>query len=166
MENITLKQFRKNADKYGVCGISKDWDDCRNNKQIIDLCLSAKGMDYVCGAIANGWGISPNMIEAKFRPFINGSYLCDVRGYESELYCNYKGCASIRSTAIMVVDSDIKLVVSKKMTHLVLYIVGICNIEIIGKNYTNAIIYGDPTSVSVKSKEAILTIEKKEKSDE
>lgn len=85
---VTLSEFRRQADKHGICEMSKDWDNCKSNKQRIDLALSARGMEFVARAVAEGWGISPSEICSTFAPFNNGKYVRDKDGYTSAMYCS------------------------------------------------------------------------------
>lgn len=86
--DITLEDFRKNAGTHGICEMSKDWDGCKSKKQLIDLALSIRGIEYIATAIGEGWGISPSEVCSAFAPFINGKYVRDKDGYTSALYCS------------------------------------------------------------------------------
>ena len=66
---IDLTKFRENADERGICEeYSEKWADCVSKKQLMDLALDINGTIYLCNAIANGWGLSPEFIEDKFAP--------------------------------------------------------------------------------------------------
>lgn len=87
---VTLEQFRKNAAEHGICEMSADWDKCKSKKQLIDLALSIRGIEYIAKAINEGWGIDAETICREFAPFINGKYVRDKDGYTSALYCSSK----------------------------------------------------------------------------
>ena len=106
---ITLSEFRRQADKHGICEMSKDWDNCKSNKQRMDLALSARGISFVAKAIAEGWGITPDQICAEFKPFLNGKYVRNKDGYTSAVYCSdgKENCVAeinATTTAILVID--------------------------------------------------------------
>lgn len=106
--SVTLSEFRKQADIHGICEMSKEWDDCKSNKQRIDLALSARGMSYVAKAVAEGWGISPDQICKDFAPFNNLRYIRDKDGYTSALVCSdaKEGIAEVNATttALLVIN--------------------------------------------------------------
>lgn len=87
---VTLEQFRKNAAEHGICEMSADWDKCKSKKQLIDLALSIRGIEYLAKAISEGWGIDADTICREFAPFINGKYVRDKDGYTSALWCSFK----------------------------------------------------------------------------
>lgn len=87
---VTLEQFRKNATEHGICEMSSDWDKCKSKKQLIDLALSIRGIEYIAKAVSEGWGIDAGTICREFAPFINGKYVRDKDGYISALYCSFK----------------------------------------------------------------------------
>lgn len=87
---ITLSEFRRQADKHGICEMSKEWDNCKSKKQLIDLALSIRGIEYIAKAVSEGWGIDAETICREFAPFINGKYVREKDGYTSALYCSFK----------------------------------------------------------------------------
>lgn len=87
---VTLEQFRKNATEHGICEMSADWDKCKSKKQLIDLALSIRGIEYIAKAISEGWGIDADTICREFATFINGKYVRDKDGYTSALWCSFK----------------------------------------------------------------------------
>lgn len=101
---ITLSEFRRQAEKRGICSMSHEWDRCASNKQRIDLCLTIRGIKYTSRAIAEGWGISPDEILREFKPFLNGRYIHhDPVGYTSAIYCGTEGDVEVGVTAAMIV---------------------------------------------------------------
>ena len=87
---VTLEDFRKNAAEHGICEMSAEWDKCKSKKQLIDLALSIRGIEYIAKAISEGWGIDADTICREFATFINGKYVRDKDGYTSALYCSSK----------------------------------------------------------------------------
>lgn len=87
---VALEQFRKNATEHGICEMSADWDKCKSKKQLIDLALSIRGIEYIAKAISEGWGIDADTICREFATFINGKYVRDKDGYTSALWCSLK----------------------------------------------------------------------------
>lgn len=87
---VALEQFRKNATEHGICEMSADWDKCKSKKQLIDLALSIRGIEYIAKAISEGWGIDADTICREFATFINGKYVRDKDGYTSALWCSFK----------------------------------------------------------------------------
>lgn len=87
---VTLEDFRKNAAEHGICEMSADWDKCKSKKQLIELALSIRGIEYIAKAVSEGWGIDADTICREFAPFINGKYVRDKDGYTSALYCSFK----------------------------------------------------------------------------
>lgn len=84
---VTLEDFRKNATKHGICEMSAEWDKCKSKKQLIDLALSIRGIEYLAKAISEGWGIDADTICREFAPFNYGKYVREKDGYTSALYC-------------------------------------------------------------------------------
>lgn len=87
---VTLEQFRKNAAEHGICEMSAEWDKCKSKKQLIDLALSIRGIEYIAKAISEGWGIDADTICREFAPFNYGKYVRDKDGYTSALWCSFK----------------------------------------------------------------------------
>ena len=87
---VTLEQFRKNAAEHGICEMSAEWDKCKSKKQLIDLALSIRGIEYIAKAVSEGWGIDADTICREFPPFNYGKYVREKDGYTSALYCSSK----------------------------------------------------------------------------
>lgn len=85
---ITLEDFRKQADIHGICDMAHDWDKAKSKKQLIDLALSIRGIEFIAKAISEGWGISPSQICKEFSAFNNGKYVFNNGKYTSALYCS------------------------------------------------------------------------------
>lgn len=101
---VTLEQFKDNAKQHGICEMLNDWDNARSKKALMDVALSIRGIEYITRAIAEGWGISPIVIEEEFKPFLNGRYKRSADGYTSSLYCGFKGdTIKIDTTVTLVI---------------------------------------------------------------
>ena len=87
---VTLEQFRKNAAEHGICEMSAEWDKCKSKKQLIDLALSIRGIEYIAKAVSEGWGIDVDTICREFAPFNYGKYVREKDGYTSALWCSSK----------------------------------------------------------------------------
>lgn len=152
---VDLRQFRENARKDGLCAeYSEIWDNCSSKKQIMDMCLGSKGVDYLCDAYAKGWGISSSEIYSKFKPFINGNYTFNNSKYTSSLYCRYKGSLIASTTLLTFVDSDVTITIPKYSICKV-YATGKTNIELKGGGECIVVAYGNDDDVKVVSKEAV-----------
>ena len=140
---IDLNEFRKKATKDNLCAeYTKIWDGCKSKKQLMDMCLSVKGIDYVCNAIAKGWGISPIVLVKDFGRFINGNYTAELDGYTSKLFCRFVGDIKADTTIIGLVDSVVSLEVPKNALCEV-YCSGECEINLSGEGECAFVCYGD-----------------------
>lgn len=149
---VDLEQFRSNATREGICeDYSVLWDKAGSKKQLMDIALTVQGIDYLCYAIANGWGISPEEISTRFEKYINGAYTYeDESGYTSTMYCEYYGSIEAEETILMLVNSDVT--VSVPDWHVCdIFATGITNISIIGGGKVRLIAYGNKADVTVES---------------
>lgn len=133
---VTLEQFRKNASERGICEMSADWDKCKSKKQLIDLALSIRGIEYIAKAISEGWGIDADTICREFAPFINGKYVREKDGYTSALYCSlgdkkFPLPIDATQTAILVIRHTGTIYIPKNR---------ICEIHLVD---SDSVIYGE-----------------------
>ena len=143
---ITLSEFRRQADKHGICEMSKDWDNCKSNKQRMDLALSARGISFVAKAIAEGWGISASEICKEFKPFLNGKYVRDKDGYTSAVYCSdgKENCVAeinATTTAILVIGFIGTIFIPQNRICEIHLVNSKCYIK--GEGKGNVYVYGD-----------------------
>lgn len=152
---VDLNKFRQNATQNGICGeYSTLWDSCLSKKEMADLGLSAKGLDYLCNAIAKGWGISPELLSKTFKNYINGKYRLE-KGYTSALYCLYNEDIVCETTALGLVNCNVSVIVPEY--HICkIYATANTNITLSGKGEVIVIAYGDPNSVIVNVKSVEL----------
>lgn len=143
---VTLEDFLENAQVEGICDEYRDRVvNCGSKKQLMDMALSAKGSDYLCDAIAKGWGISPQEISKRFAPYINGKYTLD-KGYTSTMYCQYKGSIACEITLLILIECDVDVEIPKNCVCCI-YACGKCNIRIKGKGQVLVVTYGNPNDV-------------------
>lgn len=103
---VTLEQFKENAKQHGICEMLNDWDNARSKKALMDVALSIRGIEYLSRAIAEGWGISKDVIQSEFAPFLNGKYVRSKDGYTSSIYCgntHQKDSINISTTVALII---------------------------------------------------------------
>ena len=82
-----LQAFREAAKSRNLCDkYSERWDSCNTKKQLFDLATDSNGIPYICAAMVEGWGVTPDFISEKFKTFINGRYVSQHEGYTSAMY--------------------------------------------------------------------------------
>lgn len=149
---IDLEQYRVNASLHKMCSeYYGKWDSCRSNKQIMDMALCVKAVDFLCDSIAKGWGISPEYISERFKSFINGRYVSEQKGYTSKMYCRHSGNVTADTTIITFIDSDVVLNVPKNSICEV-YCTGKCKITIFGEGRAAFVCYGNPDYITITGK--------------
>lgn len=147
---IDLDKFRENAASQNLCSeyLSK-WNDRLSRKQLVDLALDSKGADYVCDAIAKGWGVSPEFISTKLSAYINGKYISQKDGYDSALYCCYKGNIIANTTIIILIDCDVEIDIPEN--HICkIYCSSKCDIVVMGHGDCFFICYGNDEDVTIE----------------
>lgn len=144
-----LKQYRENARERNLCEeYTKIWDSRKTLKQVFDMAMSSKGVDYLCASIAENWGISPEIIAEKFSPFVNNGHISEQNGYNSMMYCLYNGIIDARSTVLAIISSDV--IVDIPETNICeIYAVCKCRIELRGKGRCVVVCYGDENDVEI-----------------
>ena len=82
-----LQAFREAAKSRNLCEkYSEMWDNCKSKKQLFDLATDSNGIPYICEAMVDGWGVTPEFISENFKTFINGRYTSQHHGYTSAMY--------------------------------------------------------------------------------
>lgn len=82
-----LQAFREAAKSRNLCEkYSELWDNCKSKKQLFDLATDSNGIPYICEAMVEGWGVTPEFISKNFKTFINGRYISQHNGYTSAMY--------------------------------------------------------------------------------
>ena len=113
---IDLKQFRENAIARNLCGKYADmWSDDKSKRQLFEIACDTNGAEYMAQSLSEGWGLSTDFIEEKFKPYINGKYICKYRnskgnGYDSLMLCKYdEKKFNVNTTLLCVLDSNTEL---------------------------------------------------------
>lgn len=146
---VDLEQYRMNASLHKMCSEYYDkWDSCRSNKQIMDMALGVKAVDFLCDSIAKGWGISPEYITERFKSFINGRYVSEQKGYTSKMYCKHIGNVIADTTIVTLIDSDIVLNVPN-ISICEVYCTGKCKITVFGEGRAAFVCYGNPDDIVI-----------------
>ena len=163
---IDINKFRENATKDGLCNeYATLWDRCGSRKELIDLALGVKGIDYICDAIVKGWGVSIDYIKDKFGRYINGTYICTNNGkYTSEMYCDYKGEITCNTTMLALINCDV-VVRLPKNHRCEIYATMCCDIKIEGNGQCVVVTYGDYDNITINASENVKykRLHKKEK---
>ena len=146
---IDLEQYRVNASLHKMCSeYYGKWDSCHSNKQIMDMALGVKAVDFLCDSIAKGWGLSPEYISERFKNFINGKYTSEQNGYTSKMYCKHTGNIKADTTLICLIDSDVVLDIPNASICEV-YCTGKCKITIFGEGRAAFVCYGNPYDIVI-----------------
>lgn len=146
---IDLKRYRENAQLHGMCSeYSLIWDSCMNKKQIMDMALGCKALDFLCDSIGKGWGISPERISSQFSSFINGKYTSFQKGYDSEMYCRYEGEITLRTTVLGLIECRCTIVVPKNSVCRI-FITKNSDITVKGEGRCVCVCYGTEDEIKV-----------------
>lgn len=144
-----LEKYREIAEENGMCSeYIKMWDECGSNKQMMDMFMGVKAIDFVFDSIAKGWGISPDTIREKFAPFLNGRYKSEQNGYQSMMFCKYKGAVLADTTIIGIIGSDMDIEVPSTSV-CEIYVTGKSNIRVTGKGQAVFVCYGNPEDINI-----------------
>lgn len=104
---MELEKFKEQAKKHGICDMLQDWDNARSKKQLIDIALSIRGIEYIAHSIAEGWGLDPLYISKEFAPFNDAKYIREADGYTSALYCLPEDIdVTIKTTTALIIAHD------------------------------------------------------------
>lgn len=126
-----IEKFKSEARKRGICGMIDDWDNCKSKKQLVDLALSIRGIEYVAESCAEGWGLSADYIVHEFEPFNNHKYVRSKDGYTSALYCKPpEDEITIDTTASLIIGFNGTIRLERPISEL--YIVN-SNVTILGE---------------------------------
>jgi len=149
-----LLDFKKRAISHGVCDkYGAEWDAAENRKDLIDVALSAQGIEYVAKSIADGWGVSATYLARDFKGYVNGGYRRDKDGYSSEMYASFDGTLTARSTMLLLVGCKCEVHVPHGMATQ-LYLCGGSKIKIRNEGYCAVYVYADGNAYEVEGREA------------
>ena len=147
---IDLEQFKENIREHGMMceKYCESLDSFVSNKQLADIAMGVQAFDTLCIGIAEGWGISPEYICARFKNFINGKYVSEQKGYTSKLYCKYNGDIVADTTTFALIDSDVNVNIPDYAICKI-YCTGKCNVNLNGGGNVILICYGNPENTVV-----------------
>lgn len=92
-----LLRFKRTARGLGMCERYKaKWDAAETKADIMRIATDVNGMEFLAGAMAFGWGLSPSYIADVFGDYINGAMVIGQDGYTSEMFV---GLADMQSDA-------------------------------------------------------------------
>lgn len=147
----SLEEYRKVAEANDMCAeYVQKWDECLSNKQVMDMALGVKAIDFVCDSIAKGWGITSEAISERFGCFLNGRYTSAQKGYTSSVYCRYKGVVIADTTVFCLIDCDMDIDIPS-IAICQIYVTGKSKIRVKGKGQATIICYGDNVDVELES---------------
>lgn len=139
---IDIKRFRKNANDHYICEEKlAEWDRCVTKNDFVRLGFSVQGLDYLCNAINHGWGLPPEYIKTEFKHYINNGFISIQRGYTSKMYCCHRGDVKIISTVTAIIKSDVTVYIPENRI-VEIFVVGQCNIRVLGKGRCTMLCYG------------------------
>lgn len=70
-----LLRFKKNAIRLGLCDEYKcKWDSCKSLKDLMDIALSANGIEFIADSVSFGWGMDTGSLANDFHDYVNGQY--------------------------------------------------------------------------------------------
>lgn len=134
-----ILDLKRGALENGLCGeYTAKWDKAQSKRDLADIGLDINGMRFVSATSAkNTWGLSPKYITENFSDFINGKYIRKKDGYTSEVYVQYHGDITVRSTAIMIIQCDCEVFIPRNHiaeiyvtceSHIQIHAEGICTV--------------------------------------
>lgn len=135
---MTFKEWLNNALSYDlICDLYKDRvAKAQSKKQFMDIVLEANGLEYLCKAKADGYGLPYDTILREFTPFINGAYEAKIdrengKWYTSTMYCCLDEKSEIRvcNTATGFYGCKCSVVVPKN-SFVQLYVDDECKLDI------------------------------------
>lgn len=159
-----LDEFKANAISNGICEEYLDlWDKCISKKDIMDMALRVKAIDYLCDAIAKGWGISSQEIVRKFSPYINGKYIHEVQGYTSQMFCGIDGSLECKTTLLCAIDCNLIITIPKN--HICEIYTTKSNLHLVGSGRVIVVTYGEKDDVTITCDDSVhyKRIHKKER---
>ena len=143
---IDLRQFKENAIARNLCDkYAEMWTDNKSKRQLFEIACDTNGAEYMAESLSEGWGLSTEFIEEKFKSYINGKYICKYKnskgnGYDSAMLCKYNESQfEVNTTLLCVLDSETDLHIADN--HF-------CRIYVAGKSYIH-IVLGDESGCEI-----------------
>lgn len=138
-----LLDFKRAARLHGVCGEwGGRWDAAESRGDLMNVALSAQGVEYIAAATAQGWGLSQEYFKREFASYINGLWQRKADGYTSELYVGHSGAVEQRSTLTLMLGCHCTFHVPKKGVAQ-LYLCGGSDVTVVNDGYCAVYVYGD-----------------------
>ena len=103
-----LKQFRENSIKRSLCeGYTDKWSEHKTKRELFELACDSNAVSYMAQSISEGWGLSPQYISEKFKPFINNSIrkVCQI-DFESGKLLNIFDSLEMASKQVNTASSN------------------------------------------------------------
>lgn len=136
-----------------------------SRKQLMDLCLDANGINYLCEMQAAGYPLPYETICNEFVHYINGKYVAEYyndnkHGYTSCLYCCYDGELEVNTTLICLLGCNITNMKIKENAFVKIYCDPNCIVDIDIPNSSRAIIetwgnaqvyFDDKSNIEIKN---------------
>ena len=141
-----LQAFREAAKSRNLCDkYSEMWDNCKSKKQLFDLATDSNGIPYICEAMVEGWGVTPDFISEKFKTFVNGRYISQHNGYTSAMYVEkfFIEPLVVKTTNLVVIACEGVIEVPEN-TVCNLFVVE-SDVSVIGNGVCYVKAYGDST---------------------
>ncbi len=103
----------------------------KSMKELYEAATDIQGIEFLCNAIGQGWGMATADIERLFGSYINGRYIRDIDGYKTAVYCNYSGEVTVNATVMCFIDSHVTLFMPDS-TLCKLYVAGDSEVRVTG----------------------------------
>lgn len=144
MTTQPLLDFKQRALAHDVCApMLERWNKASSPETIMDVALDIQGIEFLCIAYRDGWGLPDDFVTAFFRNIINGQYTHhSPDGYTSQIYYNNEAEFTPASTNTLIINST--CVVSVPPTSVCsLYVTGNSEIVVFNEGYCNIVSYGN-----------------------
>lgn len=150
---MKYKEFLSEAIKNGLCeeyrGILYN---TKKNYALFKLLCSAKGLDYMCDAIAKNWGVTNDEIYSRLGDWINGKEVVLFKeGYNSKLYCAYKGDVIADTTMVGIINCERATIEIPKNHICEIYLTGKCTIRLTGEGRCVCVCYGKEENIKIQN---------------
>lgn len=161
----SLLKFKRFSEQLNICArYRREWDKSTNLQDIMDMALSAQGVEFTCDACAFKWGLSRDYILNNVGDYINGRYQRNKDGYTSEMYVADKGEKTLRSTLNLLIGCNGTVIVPKFHICKIYVCESDISLHSIGK--CELYIYGDNCKVDIpEESSANVTINRVSKSN-
>ena len=114
-----------------------------SKKDIIDVCLDANGITFLCDMQAKGFPLPYENILREYGAYINGRYKAEFDGYSSSMYCCYfeGDNVVVDTTQALFLGCNVTIKI-KRNAYVKLYVDRNCDIKVeCGDNAKCIIVY-------------------------